>query len=215
VIRILLADDQTLLRQGLSIILSSEPDLEVVAEARDGREAVDIARRLKPDILLMDIRMPEMDGVEAARQLRTDDGPRIILLTTYDDDELVLQGIQAGVAGYLLKDQPAEEIVEAIRAVHQGQALFRSSGAARILARLATAVPAIPANTLARDQLTSRESEVLRLIAEGLSNRQIAEQLVISEATVKTHVNNIFGKLGFQDRSQAVAYAFRTGMIKP
>lgn len=213
-IRILLADDQTLLRQGLRIILASEPDFEVVGEARNGREAIDLASTLKPDVILMDVRMPEIDGVEAARRLRQDGGPRIILLTTYDDDDLVLGGLRAGAAGYLLKDQPAEEIAEAIRAVNQGQVLFKTSGAGRVLARLAEATPppASPRSDL--DQLTAREREVLGLIGEGCSNRQIAARLVISEATVKTHVNNIFGKLGFRDRAQAVAYAYRSGIVQ-
>lgn len=215
-IRVLLVDDQTLLRQGLRIILNAEPDLEVVGEAKDGADAIQLARALRPDVVLMDIRMPVVDGVEAARRLRDAGGPRVILLTTYDEDELVLQGMRAGASGYLLKDQPAEEIVAAVRAVHDGQALFKTSGAARALARLVDTPPmSTPwAARSANEHLTSRETEVLRLIADGLSNRDIAERLVISEATVKTHVNNIFGKLGFQDRAQAVAYAFRSGLAR-
>jgi len=214
VIRVLLADDQTLMRQGLRIILSTEPDLDVVGEAIDGWEAVALARRLRPDVILMDVRMPGIDGVEAAQQLRAEGGPRIILLTTYDEDELVRRGMRAGAAGYLLKDQPAEEIVAAIRAVHHGQALFRTTGAARVLAELAETAPPSPPPPAGDEALTAREVEVLRLIAEGLANREIAARLVISEATVKTHVNNIFGKLGFDDRAQAVAYAFRSGLVK-
>jgi DNA-binding NarL/FixJ family response regulator len=213
-IRVLLADDQTLLRQGLRIILSAEPDLQVVGEARDGTEAVTLARELKPNVVLMDVRMPVLDGVEACNQLRDLRDTRVILLTTYDDDALVLNGIRAGAAGYLLKDQPAEEIVEAIRAVHQGQALFKTSGASRVLARIAANATPPVAHRNGVDQLTVREADVLRLIGEGFSNRQIAERLVIAEATVKTHVNNIFGKLGFADRAQAVAYAFRVGLVK-
>jgi DNA-binding NarL/FixJ family response regulator len=165
-------------------------------------------------VILLDIRMPGIDGIEAARQVRGENGPRVILLTTYDDDDLVLRGMQAGAAGYLLKDQPAEEIVEAIRSVSRGQAIFRTSGAGRVLVRITEAASTLPVSTSGIDGLTARESEVLRLIAEGLSNRQIAAHLVIAEATVKTHVNNIFGKLGFQDRAQAVAHAFRAGLIK-
>lgn len=213
-IKILLADDQTLLRQGLRIILSAESDLEVVGEAKDGQEAIGLARSRQPDVILMDVRMPGLDGVEATRQLR-DDGPRVILLTTYDDDELVLAGMRAGAAGYLLKDQPAEEIIEAIHAVQRGEALFRTSGAARVLARLAEGTPRRELHHAEVPGLTARETEVLRLIGEGHSNHDIAERLVISEATVKTHVNNIFGKLGFQDRAQAVAYAFRAGLVAP
>jgi DNA-binding NarL/FixJ family response regulator len=213
-IRILLADDQTLLRQGLRIILASESDFDVVGEARDGREAIDLAKTLRPDVILMDVRMPEVDGVEAARRLRQEGGPRIILLTTYDDDDLVLGGLRAGAAGYLLKDQPAEEIVEAIRAVNHGQALFKTSGAARVLARFAAAAPARAAPASELDLLTSREREVLGLIGAGCSNRQIADRLVISEATVKTHVNNIFSKLSFRDRAQAVAFAYRSGIVQ-
>jgi DNA-binding NarL/FixJ family response regulator len=213
VIRVLLADDQTLLRQGLAVILSSETDLEVVGQASNGREAVELARRLAPDVILMDIRMPETDGVEAAQQLC--DGPaRVVLLTTYDDDDLVLRGMQAGAAGYLLKDQPAEEIVEAVRSVARGEALFRTSGAARAIARLgqgSRSPSSLPA-ARPRDALTERETEVLKSIAGGLNNRQIADRLVISEATVKTHINNIFAKLDLQDRAQAVAYAFTHGL---
>jgi DNA-binding NarL/FixJ family response regulator len=213
VIRVLLADDQTLFRQGLRVILGTVPDLQVVGEARNGIEAVEGARSRHPDVVLMDIRMPDLDGVAATRQLREQDGPRVILLTTFDDDALVLEGMRAGAAGYLLKDQPAEEIVEAIRAVHRGEALFRTSGAARALASLSSGSASAPASAPATP-LTPRETDVLRLIGEGRSNREIAEQLVISEATVKTHVNNIFGKLGLQDRAQAVAYAFRSGLVK-
>jgi DNA-binding NarL/FixJ family response regulator len=184
-IRILLADDQTLLRQGLRIILASEPDFEVVGEARDGHEAIDLAQALKPDVLLMDVRMPEVDGIEATRRLRRDGGPRVILLTTYDDEDLVLGGLRAGAAG-----------------------------AARVLARLAETAPEPVTAASELDLLTSREREVLGLIGAGCCNRQIASRLVIGEATVKTHVNNIFGKLGFRDRSQAVAFAYRRGIVQ-
>jgi len=213
-IRVLLADDQRLLRDGLRIILGAEPDLEVVGEASNGHEAVELAERLAPDVILMDIRMPEMDGVEAARRL-AGAGLRVIMLTTYDEDRLVLDGIRAGAAGYLLKDQPAEQIVDAIRAVHRGEALFKTSGAARALASLASAPPPGPTPPPAATDLTPRETEVLALIAAGLSNHDIAARLVVSEATVKTHINNIFGKLNLRDRSQAVAYAFRTGLVGP
>jgi DNA-binding NarL/FixJ family response regulator len=195
-IRVLLADDQTLLRQGLRVILSSEPDLEVVGEARDGTEAIELSRTLHPDVILIDQRMPRLTGVDAAQELRHDGGPKIILLTTYDDDEIVLRAMRAGAAGYLLKDQPAEEIVEAIRAVHAGQVLFKSTGAAQALAQLAESARTAPSpESSANELLTPRERDVLRLIANGRSNREIADELVISEATVKTHVNNIFGKL--------------------
>ncbi|MHB8618009.1 MAG: response regulator [Chloroflexota bacterium] len=216
-IRLLLADDQTLLRQGLRIILSSEPDLEVVGEAVDGEEAITLARELRPDVLLMDVRMPRLDGVEAAAALAGEPGLRVILLTTYDDDDLVLRGMRAGAAGYLLKDQPAEEIIEAIRAVAAGQALFKTSGAARALATLASGPTPGPPRPAAPTVggLTERETQVLQLIGQGLSDRDIAEALVISEATVKTHINHIFSKLEIEDRGQAVGYAFRSGLVKP
>jgi DNA-binding NarL/FixJ family response regulator len=218
-IRVLIADDQTLVREGLVTLLGLIPGIEVAGVARDGDEAVALAARLRPDVVLMDLRMPRLDGVEATRRLAAaEPATRVVVLTTYADDESIFAALQAGAYGYLTKDSGAEEIAHAVRAVHAGQALLdpsvqrRLSESLRELPPRTPGAPAAQAAPPAPDDLTAREIEVLRLIADGLSNREIAGRLFVSEATVKTHVNNIFSKAGLRDRAQAVRYAFDHGL---
>lgn len=209
-IRVLLVDDQTLIRQGIRLLLDSEPDIEVVGEAANGREAVENAGSLHPDVILMDVRMPEMDGVSATRILAAEHPScGVIILTTFDDDETIFEGLRAGARGYLLKDVSSEEMAEAVRKVAAGGALIQPSIARKVLAefnRLSSPPAPGKANAL-MEQLTERELEVLRLLGEGLSNREIATRLVITEGTVKNHVSNLFAKLEVRDRTQAVIKA--------
>lgn len=213
-IRIVLVDDQTLVRQGIQTLLELEDDLQVVGTAANGREAIEVVGRARPDVVLMDVRMPQMDGVAATRELlRAMPGLGVIILTTFDDDEYVFEGLKAGARGYMLKDTSADEIVAAVRAVAGGAALIQPSIARKVVAefsRLAAgaAAPAAPtgAQTLA-EPLTEREAEVLHALAAGLSNREIAERLVITEGTVKNHVSSLLAKLGVRDRTQAVLKA--------
>jgi DNA-binding NarL/FixJ family response regulator len=210
-IRVLLADDQRVVREGLAMLLGLLPGIEVVGTAADGEEAVRLAAARAPDVVLMDLRMPRVDGVEATRRI-ADVRPqaRVIALTTYADEPTVLNALRAGARGYLTKDAGAEEIEAAIMAVARGEAALDPAVQAHVLAGLAEAggEPALP------DGLTPREAEVLTLIAEGLSNAQIAERLVVSQATVKSHVNRVFAKAGVRDRAQAVAYAYRNGLVR-
>ena len=215
--RILLVDDQPLLRTGFRMILSAEPDFAVVGEAGDGASAVEIARRLKPDVVLMDIRMPGMDGIQATRALA---GPgvveplKVLILTTFGLDEYVVESLRAGASGFLLKDAPAEDLVEAIRIVAAGDALLAPSVTRRLLDRIASKLPPAHEDVIpALSELTEREMEVLKLVARGLSNAEIAEKLVVSETTVKTHVSRILGKLDLRDRVQVVILAYETGLI--
>ena len=215
--RILLVDDQPLLRTGFRMILSAEPDFVVVGEAGDGASSVEIARRLKPDVGLMDIRMPGMDGIQATRALA---GPgvaepiKVLILTTFGLDEYVVESLRAGASGFLLKDAPAEDLVEAIRIVAAGEALLAPSVTRRLLDRIASKLPPAHENVIpALSELTEREMEVLKLVARGLSNAEIAEKLVVSETTVKTHVSRILGKLDLRDRVQVVILAYETGLI--
>ena len=212
---VLIADDQRLVRAGFRAILETRPDITVVGEAGDGLAAVDLARRRRPDVVLMDIRMPGMDGIEATRRiLEVDDGIAVLMLTTFDLDEYVYDALRAGASGFLLKDVPAEELIEAVRIVAAGDALIAPAITKRLLARFArSAPPRVPDAGLA--QLTPRESEVLGLVARGLSNAEIAAELVLSEATVKTHVKRLLSKLGLRDRVQAVVLAYETGLVTP
>jgi DNA-binding NarL/FixJ family response regulator len=215
--RVLIADDQTLIREGLSTLLGLLPGIEVVGVAADGDQAVSMAAAHRPDIVLMDLRMPRCDGVEATRRIRAEyPQTQVIVLTTYADDESILAAIQAGARGYLTKDSGAEEIQEAIQAVEAGNALLEPAVQARLLEALTRGAPTRRGtDAQLPDGLTRREAEVLILIAQGLSNQAIAQRLFVSEATVKTHINNLFSKIGARDRAQAVAYAYRRGLAEP
>ena len=215
-IGILIADDQTLVRAGLRMIVDAAADLEVVAEAKDGIEAVEASHRARPDIVLMDIRMPRMDGLEAMRRIiaSTDQPPRVLMLTTYDLDEYVFDALHAGASGFLLKDVPPEHLVAGIRLVAEGDSLLSPSITRRLIEsfvrdhRTVHTPPQL-------DELTAREREILGLIARGLSNNEIADQLVVSTATVKTHVARVLSKLGLRDRVQAVVLAYESGIVQP
>ena len=219
-IRVLLVDDQPLLRTGFRLILASEPDIEVVGEAADGETALAQVRALTPDVVLMDIRMPRMDGVEATGHIvegRAGDGPpRVLVLTTYDLDEYVVEALRAGASGFLLKDTPAEALVEAVRTVSRGDAVVAPSVTKRLLDRFAKLLPsARQADASVASELTERERDVLLLVARGMSNAEIAGALVVSETTVKTHVSNVLTKLGLRDRVQAAVYAYESGLVTP
>jgi DNA-binding NarL/FixJ family response regulator len=215
-VRLLLVDDEELVRAGLELIVSAEPDLEVVGQAGDGAAAVALAADLRPDVVLMDVRMPGMDGLEAARRiLSTDDAPRVLVLTTFDLDEYVFEAFRAGVSGFLLKDAPRARILDGIRSVASGEALVAPSVTRRLIERF-TAAPrrAVP-RPPGLDELTAREAEVLTLMAQGLSNTEIARRLFLSESTVKTHVGRVLAKLGLSDRVQAVVLAYEAGVVVP
>ncbi|SNS39873.1 two component transcriptional regulator, LuxR family [Geodermatophilus saharensis] len=215
-IRVLLVDDQPLLRTGFRLILQSEPDVEVVGEAGDGEVALSQVRALRPDVVLMDIRMPRMDGVEATRRLaELPDPPRVLVLTTYDLDEYVVDSLRAGASGFLLKDVPAEDLVDAVRVVHRGEAVVAPRVTRRLLDRFARLLPAAGQEPPPLDGLTEREHQVLLLVARGMSNAEIAAELVLSETTVKTHVSNVLMKLGLRDRVQAVVLAYERGIVRP
>jgi DNA-binding NarL/FixJ family response regulator len=217
-IRILIADDQSLVRTGFRMILDAEPDLDVVGEAVDGREAVDKARSAKPDVILMDIRMPDLDGIEATRRIVADGGeaaPKILMLTTFDLNEYVYEALRAGASGFLLKDVPAEQLADGVRVVAAGEALLAPSVTRRLLSEFAQVRPRDAAPPPAFEDLTPRELEVFRLIARGLSNAEVAQELIVSETTVKTHVARVLMKLGLRDRIQAVVLAYESGIIQP
>jgi len=214
-IRVLIADDQELVRTGFRVILEAEPDFEVVGEAGDGREAIEAAATLRPEVVLMDIRMPNLDGIEATRRLvRGPHAPHVLILTTFDLDEYVYEALRAGASGFLLKDARADELLHAVRVISAGEALLSPSITRRLIADYAR-------RPLRREQppalvdLTPRELEVLRLVGRGLSNREIAGQLVVGDATVKTHVARVFAKLDLHDRAQAVVLAYESGLIQP
>jgi DNA-binding NarL/FixJ family response regulator len=215
-IRILIADDQALVRTGFRVIVDAEPDLKVVGEAADGRAAIDETARLQPDVVLMDIRMPNLDGIEATRRIAAKGprGPRVLILTTFDLDEYVYEALRAGASGFLLKDAGAEELLHAIRVVAAGEALLSPSITRRLIADYARRPPTSE-RPAALAELTPRELEVLRFVARGLSNSDIARQLVLGEATIKTHVARIFQKLNLHDRAQAVVLAYESGLVTP
>ena len=214
-IRILLVDDQRLMREGLHILLELEPDLKIVGEADNGQAALKAYEELQPDVVLMDVRMPGMDGVEATWRLREQwPEARIIILTTFDDDEYVFEGLRAGALGYLLKDVSGHDLAQAVRTVAAGGALIEPSVAAKVVAEFArVAPPARQASAGLAEPLSEREEEVLRLLASGLTNRQIAERLSLAEGTVKNYVTNILGKLGARDRTQAAIRAREFGLL--
>ena len=226
-IRVLIVDDQAMIRAGFRMIIEAEPDITVVGEAGDGIEALEMAARSTPDVVLMDVRMPRMDGIEAARRMLCDRAeataggdspklPRVLMLTTFDLDDYVYAALRAGVSGFMLKDAPAEQLVEAIRVIAAGDALLAPSVTRRLIEDISrrpsrdttTTVPGL-------DQLTDREDEVLRLVAKGLSNAEVADQLYLGEATIKTHVGRILMKLNLRDRVQAVVLAYESGLITP
>jgi DNA-binding NarL/FixJ family response regulator len=213
---VLLVDDQALLRHGLQMMVDAQPDMEVVGEAADGAEAVELAARLNPDVVLMDIRMPRMDGVEATRRICGSAGPKVIVLTTFDLDEYVVGALSAGASGFLLKDAPPADIIAGIRVVTAGDALLAPSVTRRLLDRFATR-PEITnmAPPAGLDLLTDREREVMGLVVRGLSNAEIRKELFLSEPTVKTHVGRILMKLAVRDRVQLVVLAYERGLVEP
>jgi DNA-binding NarL/FixJ family response regulator len=215
---VLIVDDQELVRAGFRVVLESEADLEVVGEADNGAAAVDLARSLRPDVVLMDVRMPVLDGIEATRRIRADVeadcGPRVLVLTTFDLDEHVYAALRAGASGFLLKDARAAQLVEAVRTVAAGEALIAPSVTKRLVAEFASR-PTEPEPMPALAELTPRELEVLELVARGLSNAEIAARLFVGEATVKTHVTRILAKLDLRDRVQAVVLAYEWGIVRP
>jgi DNA-binding NarL/FixJ family response regulator len=214
VIRVLLADDQPLVRAGLRTILDEEPDIEVCGEAADGAQAITEVQRTHPDVVLMDVRMPHLDGLEATRRINAGAGaPKVVILTTFDLDEYVFASLRAGASGFLLKDAPADELVRAVRVAVAGDALLAPSVTRRLIARFAHRDAGVTATQL--DGLTEREREVLLLIARGLSNAEIAARLFLSETTVKTHVAHLLDKLELRDRVQAVVLAYESGLVEP
>ncbi|MFE6899266.1 response regulator [Streptomyces sp. NPDC057717] len=219
-IRVLIADDQMMVREGFSVLLNAMPDIEVVGEAVNGREAIARVRELSPDVVLMDIRMPELNGIEATREIAAMDGSaRVLVLTTFDLDEYVYQALRAGASGFLLKDASARQLADGVRVVAQGEALLAPSVTRRLITEFSklSEIPKLPAvaNPGAFGELTERETEVLVLIAQGLSNAEIAERLVVAESTIKTHVSRVLVKLGLRDRTQAAVFAYEARLVRP
>jgi DNA-binding NarL/FixJ family response regulator len=216
-VRIVVADDHQVVRAGFAGLLDTQPDFTVVGTACDGAEAVRICRELSPDVVLMDVRMPGMDGIEATRQLAGTgaDRPRILILTTFDLDEYVYDALRAGASGFLLKDVTAERLFDAVRVVAAGDALLAPTITRRLISEFARLLAKPDASTAALAALTPRETQVLRLVAEGLSNPEIATRLVVTEETVKTHVSHVLSKLGLRDRTQAVITAYESGLVVP
>lgn len=215
-LRVGVVDDQALVRTGFSMIVDSEPDMEVACEASNGREAIELCRRHRPDVVLMDIRMPELDGIEATRTICADpeNRTRVLILTTFDLDEYVYEAIRAGASGFLLKDTPPDDLIDAIRVLAAGDALLAPSITRRLIEEFVTGTGAYTAAP-GLDDLTERETEVLRLMARGCSNHEIAERLFLGETTVKTHVSRVLMKLGVRDRVQAVITAYESGLVRP
>jgi DNA-binding NarL/FixJ family response regulator len=215
-IGIVVADDHEVVRAGFAAMLDTQPDFTVLGTAADGTEAVRVCREVRPDVVLMDVRMPGTDGIEATRQLAGSDGPRILILTTFDLDQYLYDALRAGASGFLLKDVTAERLFDAVRVVAAGEALLAPAVTRRLIsefARLRPRADTPPSGALA--SLTPRETQVLRLVAEGLSNPEIAARLVVTEETVKTHVSRVLSKLGLRDRTQAVVTAYETGLVVP
>ncbi|MFI5806325.1 response regulator [Streptomyces sp. NPDC051561] len=217
-IRVMIADDQMMVRQGFTVLLNAEPGIEVVGQAVNGREAVDKVAELDPDVVLMDIRMPELGGIDATRILTGQPGSRVkvLVLTTFDLDEYVYEALRAGASGFLLKDASAEELAQAVRVVAGGDALLAPNITKRLIAEFSrvSATPKAPVKDRI-DELTERETEVLSLVAQGLSNAEIAGELVVAEQTVKTHVSRVLQKLSLRDRTQAAVFAYETGLVRP
>jgi DNA-binding NarL/FixJ family response regulator len=217
-IQVLIADDQAMVRAGLSLILRPYEDIEIVGEAGDGHEAVEAARRLRPDVVLMDVRMPRMDGIEATRRLLAAGAPhhpRVLVLTTFDLDEYVYDALRAGAGGFMLKDEPPDRLLAGIRIVAAGDALLAPTVTRRLIEEFVRRPTPDSFDGSRLAELTEREHEILELLARGRSNDEIAAELVLSRATVKTHVGNIFMKLGLRDRAQAVVYAYESGLVRP
>jgi DNA-binding NarL/FixJ family response regulator len=215
-IRVVIADDQGMVRSGFSILLNAQPDIDVVGEAVNGQEAVARAAELRPDVILMDIRMPVLDGLQATRQITVMDGaPRVLVLTTFDLDDYVYEALRAGASGFLLKDASAGELASAVRVVAAGDALLSPGVTRRLIAEFARlGAPRGPDRRQLKD-LTERETEVLALVARGMSNAEIAAHLIVAEQTVKTHVSRVLMKLGLRDRAQAVVFAYESGLVQP
>ena len=214
-IRVLIADDQSLVRAGFRLVLENHPDLEVVGEASNGEEAIHSTGRLAPDVVLMDIRMPELDGIAATRAITAKHPARVLVLTTYDLDQYVYDALQAGASGFLLKDTPPAQLADGIRAVAGGEALLSPTVTRRLIEEFARIGPAQRVRPAELDELTPRELEVLGLLGRGMSNAEIAAHLVLGGTTVKTHVTHVLGKLGLRDRVQAVVLAYESGLVIP
>ncbi|MET7452741.1 response regulator transcription factor [Streptomyces sp. NPDC005574] len=218
-IRVLIADDQMMVREGFSVLLNAMPDIEVVGEAVNGREAVQRVRELAPDVVLMDIRMPELNGIEATREIVAADGSaKVLVLTTFDLDEYVYQALRAGASGFLLKDASARQLADGVRVVASGEALLAPSVTRRLItefSKLSGTPRLMPSAQAAYGDLTDRETEVLVLIAQGLSNAEIAGRLVVAESTIKTHVSRVLVKLGLRDRTQAAVFAYEARLVTP